>query len=156
MRKNPLLLEQKKMTDLSVVDETANWADLLVQREHRGPGDTIDAARLRAARKYRVPERALWSLRYRRPKDVAASIYRTLQRAVAAECERQEAKLRHELETTKALPPTPARLALIAETEAVLGSMESPAGKPPTEPAGASTIRPGNIERRTTRRRSTD
>jgi len=36
------------MTDLSVVDEAATWADLLVRREHRGPGDTIDAARQRA------------------------------------------------------------------------------------------------------------
>lgn len=121
------------MTDLSVVDEAATWADLLVKREHRGPGDTIDAARLRAARKYHVPEQALWSLRYRRPKDIAGSIYRTLQRAVAAECERQEAKLRHELEITKALPPTAARLALIAETEAVLGSMASAESRSPSE-----------------------
>lgn len=117
------------MTDLSVVDEAAEWADMLVRKEHRGPGDTLDAARLRAARKHKLPERSLWALRYRRPKDIAASIYRSLQRAYQAECDRQEAKLRHELEITKALPETPARLALIAETEAVLGSLESAPGR---------------------------
>ena len=119
--KDPLLSEQK-VTDLSVVDEAAGWADFLVRREHRGPGDTIDAARGRAARRHHVPERTLWSLRYRKPKDVAGSVYRALQRAYQAECERQEAKLAHELEITRRLAATPARLALIAETEAVLGS----------------------------------
>lgn len=123
MRKHPLLPEQKKMTDLSVVDDAANWADLLVRREHRGPGDTIDAARLRAARKHHVPERTLWALRYRRPKDLLASVYLKIKLAYEAECERQEARLRHELEITKALPATPARLALIAETETLLAAL---------------------------------
>ena len=123
MRKHPLLPEQKKMTDLSVVDDAVNWADLLVRREHRGPGDTIDAARLRAARKHHVPERTLWALRYRRPKDLLASVYLKIKLAYEAECERQEARLRHELEITKALPATPARLALIAETEALLAAL---------------------------------
>jgi hypothetical protein len=51
-----------------------------------------------------------------------ASVYVRLKHAYEHECARQEAKLRHELEITKALPPTPARLALVRETEAVLGS----------------------------------
>jgi hypothetical protein len=126
MRKHSLLPEQKPMTDLSVVDEAASWADLLVRREHRGPGDTVDAARHRAARKHHVPERTLWALRYRKPKRIWADLYKRLEMAVAAEIQSQEARLAHELAITKALPPTPARLALIAETEALLGQTESP------------------------------
>lgn len=116
------------MTDLTAVDDAARWADLLVRREHRGPGDTIDAARLRAARKHHVPERTLWALRYRRPKDLMASVYLRIKAAYEAECERQEARLRHELEITKALPSTEARLRLIRETEALLGSLASETG----------------------------
>ena len=116
------------MTDMSVVDEAASWADLLVRREHRGPGDTIDAARQRAARKHKLPEQALWALRYRKPKRIWADLYKKLEMAVAAEIKSQEARLAHELEITKSLPPTATRLALIAETEAVLGSMASQAG----------------------------
>jgi hypothetical protein len=126
MRKHSLLPEQKPMTDLSVVDEAASWADLLVRREHRGPGDTIDAARQRAARKHKLPEQVLWALRYRKPKRIWADLYKRLEMAVAAEIQSQEARLAHELAITKALPPTPARLALIAETEALLGQTESP------------------------------
>lgn len=109
------------MTDMSVVDEAATWADLLVRREHRGPGDTIDAARQRAARKHKLPEQVLWSLRYRKPKRIWADLYKRLEHAVAAEIQSQEARLAHELAITKRLPATAARLALIAETEALLG-----------------------------------
>lgn len=121
------------MTDMSVVDEAATWADLLVKREHRGPGDTIDAARLRAAQKYRVPEQALWSLRYRRPKDIAGSIYRSLQRAVAAEIQSQEARLAHEIEITRTVTSSAAGLALIDEAEALLGAPKIPAARTTTE-----------------------
>ena len=121
------------MTDMSVVDEAATWADLLVRREHRGPGDTIDAARQRAARKHKVPERTLWSLRYRKPKRIWADLYKRLELAVAAEIESQEARLAHELEITKALPPTASRQRLIRETEAVLGSLASKADRQAAE-----------------------
>lgn len=133
MRNDPLLPEQKPMTDLSVVDEAATWADLLVRREHRGPGDTLDAARARTARKHRLPEQVLWSLRYRKPKRIWADLYKRLELAVAAEIQNQEARLAHELAITKALPPTPARLALIAETEALLGQAQGTESRPSTE-----------------------
>lgn len=123
------------MTDLSVVDEAASWADLLVKREHRGPGDTLDAARSRAARKHKLPEQVLWALRYRKPKRIWADLYKRLELAVAAEIQSQEARLAHELEITRALPPTEARLALIAETEALLGSMAGAPGSPASERA---------------------
>jgi hypothetical protein len=123
------------MTDLSVVDEAQSWAELLESREHRGPGDTIEAARSRVARKHKLPERLLWALRYRKPKRIWADLYKRLELAVAAEIQSQEARLAHELEITRALPTTAARLALIAETEIVLGPMGIPSPGPSPEPA---------------------
>lgn len=121
MRKSSLHPVQKKMTDLSV-ERAAGWADLLVRREHRGPGDTIDAARLRASRKYKVPERLLWALRYRRPKRIWADLYLSLEAAVAAEIESQEARLAHEIELTRAVAHTTTARTLIDEAEALLGA----------------------------------
>lgn len=99
-----------------------------MQRTYRGPGDTIEAASYRAEQKYGVPQQTLWALRYRKPKDVLASIYLKLKAAYEAECGRQEARLRHELELVKALPTTPARAALVADAEAALGNSESRTG----------------------------
>lgn len=124
MRKRSLHPEQK-VTDVSAVNDAAMWADALVKRAHRGPGDTVDAAMNRAARKHGVPERTLWSLRYRRPKDVMASVYLKLHAAYIAECERQEAILAHQLEVARALPTTPALERLIAETEEHLRAQQS-------------------------------
>jgi len=121
------------MTDLSVVDEAASWADMLVRREHRGPGDTIDAARRRAARKHKLPEQVLWALRYRKPKRIWADLYKKLELAVAAEIHSQEARLAHELAITKSLPATTARRALIAETEALLGQAQGKEVRSPAE-----------------------
>lgn len=112
------------MTDLSV-DRAASWADVLVRREHRGPGDTIDAARSRAARRYRLPERVLWALRYRKPKRIWADIYLSLEAAVAAEIKSQEARLAHEIEVTKALGLSEAGSSLVDEAAALLGEAQS-------------------------------
>ncbi|MEO9297589.1 hypothetical protein [Devosia alba] len=110
------------MTDLSVVDEAATWADLLVRREHRGPGDTIDAARQRAARKHKLPEQVLWSLRYRKPKRIWADLYKRLEMAVAAEIQSQESRLAHEIAITKAIATSASSRALVDEAEALLGT----------------------------------
>lgn len=112
-----------------LVSEATNWSKHLLARVHQGPGDTVEAAMYRAEQKYGVPAQAFWALRYRRPKDILASIYLGLKAAYEAECGRQEARLRHEIEITKMLPATPARLALLAEAEAALGREESPARK---------------------------
>lgn len=126
------------MTDMTVVDEAASWADLLVRREHRGPGDTIDAARQRAARKHKVPEQALWSLRYRKPKDIAGSIYRSLYRAYQAETQTMEARIAENLKLIEALPPGPSRDRMVSQ---LARFQADSAGTPPAE---------------TPRRRSTD
>lgn len=103
------------------VSEAKGWSETLLSRVHQGPGDTVEAAMYRAEQKYGVPAQAFWNLRYRRPKDILVSVYMRLKAAYDHECGRQEAKLRHELELTKMLPATESRLALIAESEALLG-----------------------------------
>lgn len=118
----------------SPADEAANWAESLIRKAHRGPGDTLEAAMHRVSRTHGIEHQTLWRLRYRRPKDLLASVYLKLKSAYEAECTRQEAKLRHELEITKTLPATPDRLALIAETEAFLGSLASQARRASTQP----------------------
>lgn len=115
------------MTDVALTSEAdavkqaAGWADALLARVHRGPGDNIEAAMHRAEQTFGVPVATFWSLRYRPPKMMAVAAWHYLKSVYEAECARQEAKLRHELEITKALAPTRARLALVAETEALLG-----------------------------------
>lgn len=125
------------MTDLTAdslpVSQAKNWANGLIRAAHRGPGDTTDAAIHRAAVKHGIDPKQLWRLRYRTPKDMLASVYLRIKAAYEAECERQEARLRHELEITKALPPTEARLRLIAETEALLGQVQGSEDRPAPE-----------------------
>jgi hypothetical protein len=119
--------EAKAMTDMTAdnlpVEQAKGWANGLIRSNHRGPGDTTEAAIHRAAIKHGIDPKVLWRLRYRTPKDMLASVYLKIKAAYEAECERQEARLRHELEITKALPATEARIRLIRETEAVLGSL---------------------------------
>lgn len=110
------------MTDCTVVDEAAGWADWLVRREHQGPGDTVEAARLRAARKHKLPERLLWSLRYRKPKRIWADLYVKLQEAVAAEIQRQEDALEHEIEITRARRLSASGRASVAEAASFLAA----------------------------------
>lgn len=114
------------MTDCTVVDEAAHWADWLVRREHRGPGDTVEAARQRAARKHKLPERLLWALRYRKPKRIWADLYVKLQEAVETEIARQERALEHDIEITRARQLTPSGRTAVAQAEAFLGAVAQP------------------------------
>lgn len=115
MLKNPLQAAQ--MSD-TAVDQAASWARELTQREARGPGDLNNAWQRLEAR-YGVPASTFWSLRYRKPKDILASIYFRLRGAYEAECERQMRKLRHELEVTKAIAG--ADHAAVRAAEALVG-----------------------------------
>lgn len=121
------------MTDLSVVDEAVTWADWLVRREHRGPGDTVEAARQRAAQKYKVPERLLWALRYRKPKRIWADLHRKLELAVAAEISRQERGLAHDIEITRARRLSSSGFALVDEASALLATPDQPEARTPSE-----------------------
>ena len=125
------------MTDMTAenfpVEQAKGWANGLIRAQHRGPGDTTDAAIHRAAIKHGIDPKVLWRLRYRTPKDMLASVYLKIKAAYEAECERQEARLRHELEITKAIATSASALAAIRETEALLGATASKAQGNPAE-----------------------
>lgn len=77
------------------VDQAASWANAIVLRECRGPGDLPNAMD-RIARRYGVPKGVLWSLRYRKPSDISASAYLKLRLAHHAEIERHARRLERE------------------------------------------------------------
>lgn len=87
---------------MNTVDQAADWARELTRAEARGPGDIENAWR-RLEHRYGVPASTFWGLRYRKPKDVLASVYIRLRAAYQAECERQIRKLQHEITITKAI-----------------------------------------------------
>jgi hypothetical protein len=101
--------------------QARNWANELVRREARGPGDTENAMHRLEAR-YGIPWRTFWQLRYRKPKDVFVSVYQRLGAAYQAECERQKRLLEHELYITKQIAG-PYSAAVVA-AEAVAGETE--------------------------------
>lgn len=55
----------------------------------------------RVSVKHNIDRQTLWSLRYRKPRDIMAKAYLRLKAAYEAECDRQEARLAHELEITR-------------------------------------------------------
>lgn len=77
---------------VTTVEQASHWALHLQQLEYRGLGDTVDAARFRAARKWALPESWLKRLRYRADElsDVPASLYLALRDAYTRACERVE------------------------------------------------------------------
>jgi hypothetical protein len=83
------------------IADAKTWANELVRRESRGPGDMENAMRRLEAR-YGISWRTFWTLRYRSPDDVFVGVYLKLKQAYEAECARQERLLRHEREITKA------------------------------------------------------
>lgn len=116
-------LRGEQMTDSAYIDDAARWARELTRAESRGPGDMRNAWH-RLERRYGVPARTFWALRYRRPKDLWTSIYLRLRSAYEAECLRQAERLRHEIELTKAVAGAddPVVVAAASVAEAVLGT----------------------------------
>lgn len=104
-----------------LVEEVSGWSRVLVQREMQGPGD-MPRAMHRIEGRYGIPYHVLWTLRYRPPKDIAASIYFALKAAHQAECERQLRLLEHELSITRAA--LGASHSAVAQVEAVLGAAD--------------------------------
>ena len=123
MSKIPFRREQS-MADTYVTD-AKRWASALVEREYRGPGDTIDAAMWRAEQKWGIDRATFWSLRYRPPRELFVSVYMRLKHAYEAEIDRQEARLQHELMLAKAAGLNAANSSVVAEAEALLGAKES-------------------------------
>lgn len=119
------------MSDVTVtspddlVKEAKGWSAALLAKVHQGPGDTLEASMYRAEAKYAIPAQAFWSLRYDRLKDISAFLYLKFKAAYEFECQRQEAKLRHELLLTKEmLGDAAAQNKVVAEVEAALGAAE--------------------------------
>lgn len=103
----------KIMSDV-FVSNAQEWANELVRRESRGPGDYENAMR-RLESRYGIPWQTFWRLRHGRLKDVYVSIYVRLQAAYQAECERQMRLLKHDLEITKAKVGVSSRAVASAE-----------------------------------------
>lgn len=72
------------------VSESKRMAEVILQRVHRGPGDTVEAAMHRAERLYGVPAAWLHRLRYREIKDMPVSAFAALFNAYRAACEAGE------------------------------------------------------------------
>lgn len=107
----------------ALVADARDWANKLVLRESRGPGDTENAMRRLAARYGGLDYGALWGLRYRPPKRIFADVYFALAAAYQAECERQQRLLQHDIATTKAIAG--ARNSAVVAAEAVVGAPDS-------------------------------
>lgn len=110
----------KIMSDV-FVSNAQEWANELVRRESRGPGDYENAMR-RLESRYGIPWQTFWRLRHGRLKDVYVSTYVRLQAAYQAECERQMRLLAHEIEIAKARGLTGS--SVVAKAEALIDEME--------------------------------
>lgn len=131
------------MSDVTAtVDEASRWAAELTRMESRGPGD-IPNAWQRLERRYGVPARTFWALRYRRPKDLWASIYLRLRSAYEAECLRQVERLKHEIEITKAV--TGADDPVVVAAEGVVEAALAARAQTPREASPAVAGQPQRV-----------
>lgn len=89
------LVTECKMS-AAYIDNAKGMASWLLHREHRGPGDTIDAAAHRLERRYGVPSALLMRLRHREVKDMLMSNFLALAQAYQSATERMERNLEHE------------------------------------------------------------
>jgi hypothetical protein len=120
-------LSQEQSVSETYVHEAQRWASALLEREHRGPGDTLDAAMWRAEQKWGIDHSTFWSLRYRPPREIFTSVYMRLRQAYEMECVRQEARLQHELMLAKAAGFHAANSTAVREAEALLAAKEDAA-----------------------------
>jgi hypothetical protein len=118
VRKSPL--QERGMSE-AAVEHARTWANNLVLRESRGPGDTDNAIR-RVCQRYGLDYWEIWGLRYRPPKRIFFDLYVRLHDAYTAECDRQMRLLKHERERTKALAG--ARQALTRAGDVLAGATD--------------------------------
>ena len=107
----------------AAVQDARDWANKLVIRESRGPGDMDNAIR-RVSQRYGIDYWELWGLRYRPPKRIFLDLYVRLQGAYRSECERQMRLLEHELAKTKLI--TGDDHAAVRAAEALVGAASEP------------------------------
>lgn len=82
--------EKADKMSVEFVSEARGMADFILQKAHRGPGDTVDAAMHRAERIYGAPATWLHRLRYRQIKDMPVSAYGAIVHAYRAALEASE------------------------------------------------------------------
>ena len=99
-QKMEVLQNSQNLKPAYYVAEAAGWAEKLTKDAEKTLGSK-EAALEAVARKTGVNHSTLWSLRYRKPKDIAVSIYMKLKGAYERELVRQEGLLRHETEITR-------------------------------------------------------
>lgn len=112
------IYEPESKMSAAYIYQAKDMAGWLLSREHRGPGDTIDAAAHRLERKYGVPSALLLRLRHREVTDMLMSNFMRLAQAYQAATERMERALEHE----KALAVDPRLLRLVN----IVAGTESP------------------------------
>ena len=106
---------------MTAVDAASTWTEAMVRRESRGHGDT-DNALQRLSRRYGISYRTLWGLKYRKPKDIWATVYLKIQAAYECELERQRGFLANEIAIAQAKGW--ASQDLLDEAKIVLGEMD--------------------------------
>mgnify|MGYP001291981276 FL=1 len=119
-----LLRWNQKMAE-AYVEDARRWADFLIKREFKGPGDTLDAAMARCERKHRVSRSVLWGLRYRPPVDMLVSVYMALRNAYEAELSRLDRKLEDELRIAEMLGTDATNSKAYRAAQAALGEPEA-------------------------------
>lgn len=85
-----------------LVDEAASWAARLTKEAEAETGKT-DAALETVARQTGVNESTLWRLRYRKPKDLAVSVYMKLKAAIEVAEKRQNERINHGTQVARSL-----------------------------------------------------
>jgi hypothetical protein len=107
-------VRESKMS-VAYVKEAKGMADYLLSREHRGLGDTIEAAAYRTEAKYRVPASFLLRLRNRPVNDMLVSNFMAL--AAGYRKATQAVDRAYEHEKSLAVNPTILRLAALVAGE---------------------------------------
>ena len=102
--------ETENTMSVAYVTEAKTMARFLLKREHRGPGDTIEAASHRLQTKFKVPASIIMRLWNRPVKDMLLSNFMSLATAYIKANARVEKAYEHE----KALAVNPTILRLAA------------------------------------------
>lgn len=95
-------LNAKTIKPADLVDEAAFWAAKLTEKAEAQTGKTETALKT-VARQTGVSANTLWMLRYRKPKDMAVSIYMKLKAAFEAAEKRQYERSNHEATIARSL-----------------------------------------------------
>lgn len=104
--RNKICSKGIKMTT-ACISTAKGMASYLLAREHRGPGDTIEAAAHRIQTRFGVPVALLMRLRHREVKDMLASNFFALASAFNEAVERAERRVDEAYEHEKALAIDP-------------------------------------------------